>query len=273
MSDPSRRFPLRDCYFELLNDDNSWAIKNKSGWHDRCERWLPPNAPDPSYAQFWLFQNEQNIQARIHAKYVETRQSILNKTPDDLKQDCLCLTLPSYEASNPDVWGQEQQIALNKWASIATLFHYEDPEFNFNGADSFSFKWREKICIAIIDGQNLVSCARSKKSYFNQFGKRLPQDPQLNYVVLIMLYRHTHDDRQTMRKVTPLSTESWVVAGEHRDGIRKEALAKNDEDVTRPELGQKLFWCTAEDFDIVWEADSIEALHNAMEAIFEPALD
>lgn len=273
MSDPSRRLPLRNCYFEHLNDDNSWAIEHKSGWHDRCERWLPSTAPDPSYAQFWSFQNGQDIQTQIYAKYVETRQNILDKTTDDLKQDCLCLTLSSNDTNNPDMWGQQQQIALNKWASLATLFHYEDQGFSFNGDDSWSFKWRERICIAIVDGQNLVSCARSKESYFNQFGKRLPQDPQMDYVVLIMLYRHTRDDRQIMRKATPLSTESWVAAGEHRDGIRNEALARNDEDFTRPQLGQIFFWCTAEDFDIALEADSAETLRSAMEEICEPALD
>jgi hypothetical protein len=273
MSDPSLRLPLRDCYFDLLNEDQSWLIQHKSGWHDRCERWLPPAAPDPLYAEFWSLQNGQDIQDQIHAKYVETRQNILHKTSDDLKQDCLCLTLSSDDSSNPDMWGQQQQIALNKWASIATLFHYEDQGFSFNGDDWFSFKWRKRICITIIDGQNLVNCARSKESYFNQFGKKLPQDPQLDYVVLVMLYRHTRDDRQVMRKVTPLITESWVAAGQPREGIRTEALARNDEDVTRPQLGHKLFWCTAEDFDIAWEAESAEALSAAMEGICEPALD
>ena len=273
MSDPSRRLPLRDCYFELLNEDQSWVIQQKSGWHDRCERWLPPAAPDPSYAQFWSLQNGQEIQIHLLAKYVETRKNILYKTPDDLKQDCLCLTLSSNDANNPDMWGPQQRIALNKWASIATLFHYEDQGFSFNGDDWFSFKWRERICIAIIDGQNLVSCARSTECYSNLFGKRLPQDPKLNYVVLVMLYRHTRDDRQIMRRVMPLSSESWAAAGHHREGVRNEALKTSAEDVTRPRLGHRLFWCTAEDFDIVWEAESAEALRAAMEKICEPALD
>lgn len=273
-SDPSRRFPLRDCYFELLDEAGMLLhVQQKSAWHDRCERWLPAAAPDASYAEFWSLQNGQEIQIHLLAKYVETRQNILHKTPDDLKQDCLCLTLSSNEANNPDMWGLQQRIALNKWASIATLFHYEDQGFSFNGDNWFSFKWRERICIAIIDGQNLVSCARSIESYSNLFGKRLPQDPKLKYVVLVMLYRHTRDDRQVMRKVMPLSAESWIAAGQHREGIRNEALARSDEDVTRPKLGHKLFWCTAEDFDIVWEAESAEALRAAMEEICEPALD
>lgn len=273
ISNPSQRLPLTDCYFELFNEDQGWVNQQKSGWHDRCERWLPPVAPDPSYTQFWLLQNGKKIQDQLLTKYVETRQNILQKTPDDLKQDCLCLTLSSSDAKNPDMWGLEQRIALNKWASMATLFHYEDQRFSFKGDDWFSFKWRDRICIAIIDGQNLVSCARSTKEYLNLFGKKLPQDPQLNYVVLVMLYRHTHDNRQVMRKIAPLPVESWIAAGQHREGIRNEALAKCEEDITRPKLSHKFFWCTAEDFDVVWEAESADALRTAMEEICEPALD
>ena len=272
-SDPSRRFPLSECYFELLDEAGKWHFQQKSAWHDRCERWLPLTIPDSEYAQFWSLPNNAEVQSAIHRKYVETRQCILSKTDTDLKQDCLSLALSSPDAKNPDMWLPQQRTALNKWASIATLFHYEDQGFSFSGDVWFSFKWRDRICITVIDGQDLVTCAQSRNSYCKQFGKRLPQDPKLNSVGLVMLYRHTRDDRQIMRRVSPLYAESWVAAGQHREGVRNEAFIRSVEDVTRPRLGHRLFWCTAEDFDIAWEAESAVALRAAMEEICEPALD
>lgn len=273
MSDPSRRLPLKDCYFELKDESGEWHIQEKSAWHDRCDRWLPLSIPNSPYAGFWSMPNSQGMQSDVHAKYHETRKSILDKTANDLRQDCLCLMLSLANANNPDMWGPQQKVALNKWASIATLFHYEDPNLNFGGDEWYSFRWREKICIAIIDGQDLISCDRSLEGYQKHFGRKLPQDPKLNSVVLVILYRHTRDKRQAVRQITPLFTESWYHPDRSPEGVRAEALTRNAEDVTRSRPSHRLFWCTAGDFDIAWDADGMERLHNEMEKICEPALD
>ncbi len=273
ISDPSRRFPLKDCYFEVMGETGEWRIQLKSPWHDRCERWLPLAIPHSPYDYFWSLPNGQGMQSDVHHKYVETRQRILKKTDTDLKQDCLCLTLSLDDVKNPDIWGPEQKMALNKWASIATLFNYEDQTFDFCGNEWYSFRWRNKICIAMIDGQNLVTCDRSLAGYRERFGNRLPLDPKLSLVVLVMLYRHIRDNRQPVRRVTTLSSDAWQTPVPRLEGLRNEALTRSAEDVTRSRLPHRVFWCTAEDFDIAWEADSVETLRNEMEKICEPALD
>lgn len=272
-SDPSQRFPLRDCYFELWDHATGWICEQKSAWHDRCERWLPGIIPGSSYAQFWSTPNSIPVQAGIHQKYISTRQSILGKSDSDLKQDYMLLALSSDEMKNPDTWGEQEKIVLIKWASLLTLFHYDDKHLSFTGDEWFSISWRTKVCIAFIDGHDTKRCDRSMDCYYKRFGRKFPQDPTHQTVALVLLYRHTHDSRQVGRKATLWSPENCTASRESCAGVRNKVLTKNTDNFTNPKVIQGIFWCTASDFDQVLEADSDVAFRAVMEDICEPALD
>jgi hypothetical protein len=272
-SDPSLRFPLRDCYFEAVDASGAWIVQQKSAWHDRCERWLPVAVPDSPYEAFWSVPNCPAIQTAIHQKYAETRECILRKTDTDLKQDFLCLTLPSDNMRNPDTWQAPQQAALNKWASLATVFHYDDTALSFQGDDWFCFKWRDRVCIAVVDGHDTVSCAQTMEAYKKRFGDKLPWDPNLDRVVLVLLYRHTRDSRD-LRRAQALTLDSWTTPSSGPFmGVREEALRKKPDDVSRSRIPARIFWCAAADFDVVLETGDEAAFRAAMENICEPALD
>jgi len=272
-SDPSRRFPLRDCRFEVLDDTGAWTSQQKSAWHDRCERWLPVAVPDSPYEVFWSVPNSPAIQAAIHEKYVETRECILQKSATDLKHDFLCLNLPFDDMRNPDTWQAPQQDPLNKWASLVTVFHYDDTALSFQGDDWFCCKWRGRVCIAVVDGHGTVSCERTMETYKRRFGDKLPWDPNLDHVVLVLLYRHTRDCRQIPGRAEALTLGSWVAASDSCDGVRDEALRTKPDDVSRSRIPARIFWCAAADFDAVLETGDEAAFHSAMEGICEPALD
>ncbi len=271
--DPSRRLPLHECYFEVLSGGNTWSIEYKSAWHDRCERWLPETIPGSQYAQFWSVPNNPAVEMEIHQKYIVTRACVLGKAINDLKQDLLCLVLSFDDLRNPDTWGQQERAALNKWASLATLFHYDDDDLSFDGEDWYSFRWRGRVCIAVVDGRDLASCNTSMANYRKRFGRKLPEDPKLDSVALVVLYRHTRDSRQAVRRAEPLVLESYARPNGQRAGIREEALAVKPDDLSRPRIPPRVFWCTADDFDVVLETGEKAAFHAAMENICEPALD
>jgi len=272
-SDPSLRFPLRDCYFEAPDGSGAWIVQQKSAWHDRCERWLPVTVPGSPFEAFWSMPNSPAIQTAIHQKYSETRKSILRKTATDLKQDFLCLILPSDNLRNPDTWQAPQQAALNKWASLATVFHYDDTALSFKGDDWFCFKWRERVCIAVVDGHDIVSCERTLETYKKRFGDKLPWDPKLDRVVLVLLYRHMRDSRQVLRRAQELTIDSWTAASALCEGVREDALRKKPDDVSRSRIPARIFWCAAADFDVVLETGDEAAFRAAMEDICGPALD
>lgn len=271
--DPSRRLPLRDCYFESVDNTGAWIVQQKSAWHDRCERWLPVVVPGSLYEDFWSVPNSLAIQTAIHQKYAETRQCILGKTATDLKQDFLCLTLASDNMKNPDTWQPQHQAALNKWASLATVFHYDDATLSFVGDDWFCFKWRERVCIAIVDGHDIVSCAGTMEIYKKRFVDKLPWDPKLDCVALVLLYRHTRDGRQVLRRAEALAPDSWAAASGPCEGVREETLRTKPDDVSRSRIPARIFWCAAADFDVVLETGNKAAFRAAMENICEPTLD
>jgi hypothetical protein len=272
-SDPSRRFPLRDCYFETRDGSGEWVVQPMSAWHDRCERWLPDVVPDSPYEVFWSVPNSPVVQTAIHQKYAETRGCILGKTATDLKQDLLCLTLPFDDKRNPDTWQDPQKAALNKWASLATMFHYDDTALGFQGDDWFCFTWRDRVCIAVVDGNDIVSWERTMETYKKRFGDKLPWDPNLDRVALVLLYRHTHDYRQIHGRAEALTLDSWAVASDSCEGVRDEALRTKPDDVSRSRIPARTFWCAAADFDVVLETRDEAAFRAALESICEPTLD
>ena len=271
-TDPSRRLPLKDSSFERLDDAGSWVTMQQSPWRDRCNRWLPGKLPGSASAHFWSVPNNDEVQKEIYATYSDTRRRILEKSDTDLRHNLLCLVLQS-DRRNPDMWGQQQYIALNKWASIATLFYYVDESLDFRGDEWFSFMWRRKVCIAVIDGENSATCAKSLAIYSSRFGLRLPKDPASPVTLVLLLYRHTRDRREDLRRVAPLAENGWNQPRASQQGVRREALAEDPEDIANPKSRPRLFWGSAESLDIALESRDKTTMQEVLEAICGPALD
>lgn len=174
---------------------------------------------------------------------------------------------------NPDLWKEQQRIALCKWSSIATLFHFADDSFEFRGAEWFSFKWRREVCVAVVDGEGAVPCQRSIAVFNDRFGSRLPRDPDSPVALLLLLYRHTRDVRADLLRIAPFAEEAWNQPGPVRDGVRSEALAEDPEDITNPTSQPRLFWGSAECLDRALEARDKGTLQGTLETICGPALD
>jgi hypothetical protein len=208
----------------------------------------------------------------VHQKYAQTRRQILEKSDTDLRDNLLCIVL-SNQHKNPDLWREQQRIALCKWSSVATLFQLADDSFEFRGAEWFSFIWRREVCIAFVDGEGSVPCQHSIAAFDDRFGSRLPRDPDSPVALLLLLYRHTRDVRADLLRIAPFADEAWNQPGAARDGVRSEALAEDPEDITNPTVPARLFWGPAECLDRALEATEKATLQGTLEAICGPALD
>ncbi len=268
MTDPSRRYPLRECYFEHCGERVVERIE-QNAWRDRCERWLARTVAESTNAAFWDAPNNDEMQSELHAKYQETRRQILGKTDTDLRDNCLCLVL-SRPSKNPDLWGPQQRTALNKWAAIATMFHYDDQSTDFTGGEWFSFRWHRDFFVAVIDGEESLTCELGLSSYYDSFGERLPRDPSAQTVVIVVLYRHTTDSRSDVRRVSPFQHRGWHEPKVAVAGVRAEPTARRPDDLVEPRARVPFFWCTASDFDKALTATSKESFCRAMETICVP---
>lgn len=272
-NDSSIQYPVRNAVFHRDLGTDRYQVEHKSAWHDRCERWLPSEVNETVCPEFWGTNQRANIEDRYHETYRETRRQILEKSPNNLKCDCLCLTLSDPEAANPDLWDDDQRLGLTKWAALATLFCFDDNAIDLTGSDWFCLKWRDHVCVAFIDGYNKKSCQGSLELYDKTLGRQLPQDPNFDDSLLIVLFRHTNDKREH-RQAVSFNPQRWTESmGANRlPGVRPDVFRKNSEYIANAQFKKHVFWCTAEDFDAVREAESQGQLNSRLGDVCEAAL-
>ena len=267
-SNPLCKLPFEsDFCFEEFQASSTWNSKRRSAWHDRCWRWLPEDIQSNPYKGFWDTPNSSQLQNDIPRSYREFIASIQNKDANDLKHNCNCLIqLHQTEPYNPDLWDIEQNVALNKWASLGTIFHHIEP-LGFKGNQWMSFTWREKIYLSIMDGGTRVPSAKfSRNHYLEQYAKYLPLDPQRNYRLLLILTNHTKDGPHCS-EVEPFYPNNWTKIPAQSNGPPG-VRPQNDDQTkfTKPRLNPSLFWCCDSIFDEVRQAPDTNQMKKRLEA-------